>query len=159
MKNEDVIRLFDAYSDDLYRFAVYYVGTKHDAEDIVQEVFLKLLGKHISFKPGGEKTYLITMTANKCKDHLRSASRRTNVDLESVERELTYSDDFTDRNKAVFEELMNLEDSYKMPIYLHYYAGYSYKDIARILKISESAVAVRISRGKEKLRIRLAEEG
>ena len=101
MKNEDVVRLFDAYSDDLYRFAVYYSGSKHDAEDIVQDVFLKLLGNHVEFKPNKEKTYLLTMTANKCKDYLKSASRQTGVDLESAENELQYFDDFNERNKAV----------------------------------------------------------
>ena len=157
MKNEDVVRLFDAYSDDLYRFAVYYSGSKHDAEDIVQDVFLKLLGDHVEYKPGKEKTYLFTMTANKCRDYLRSASRKTGVDLESCENELQYFDDFNERNKAVFDELMNLDGQFRMPIYLHYYAGYSYKEIAGILKISESAVAVRINRGKAQMRIGLEE--
>ena len=157
MKNEDVVRLFDAYSDDLYRFAVYYSGSKHDAEDIVQDVFLKLLGNHVDFKPGREKTFLLTMTANKCKDYLKSASRLTGVDLESAENELLYFDDFNERNKAVFDELMNLDGQFRMPIYLHFYAGYSYKDIAGILKISESAVGVRINRGKALMRIGLEE--
>lgn len=69
MKNEDAVRLFDLYSDDLFRFAVSYVGSKHDAEDIVQEVFLKILGKHITIIRSTEKTYLMTITANMCKDH------------------------------------------------------------------------------------------
>ena len=157
MKNEDVVRLFDAYSDDLYRFAVYYSGSKHDAEDIVQDVFLKLLGNPVEIKPNKEKTYLLTMTANKCKDYLKSASRQTGVDLESAENELQYFDDFNERNRAVFDELMNLDGQFRMPIYLHYYAGYSYKEIAGILKISESAVAVRINRGKAQMRIGLEE--
>ena len=91
MKNEDAVRLFDLYSDDLFRFAVSYVGSKHDAEDIVQEVFLKLLGKHIPIIRSTEKTYLMTITANMCKDHLRSSVRKTNVDLESAEPELLFS--------------------------------------------------------------------
>ena len=45
MKNERVLNLFDAYADDLYRFAISYVGSKQEAEDIVQEVFLKLLSR------------------------------------------------------------------------------------------------------------------
>ena len=157
MKNEDVVRLFDAYADDLYRFAVYYSGSKHDAEDIVQDVFLKLLGDHVEIKPSKEKTYLFTMTANRCRDYLRSASRKTGVDLESCENELQYFDDFDERNRAVFDELMNLDGQFRMPIYLHYYAGYSYKVIAGILKISESAVAVRINRGKALMKIGLEE--
>lgn len=157
MKNEDAIRLFDLYSDDLFRFAVSYVGSKHDAEDIVQDVFLKLLEKHIPIMRSSEKTYLMTITANMCKDHLRSSARRTNVDLESAEPELQYFDGFTERNKAVFDELMRLEGQFRIPIYLHYCAGYSYKEIAKILQISESATAMRINRGKEIIRFKLEE--
>ena len=155
MRNEDVVRLFDAYSNDLYRFALLYLGSVQDSEDIIQEVFLKLLDKHMFFENRNEKAYLLTMVANRCKDHLRSSSRNAIVDLESVERQLTCNDGFTERNKAVFDELMRLEDTLRVPVYLHYYSGYSYKEIAKILKISESATAMRISRGKEQLRIRL----
>lgn len=158
MKNKDVIRLFDQYSDDLYRFAVSFVGTKHDAEDIVQDVFMKLLSLKIKLDKGSEKTYLMTMTANKCRDHLRSSAHKTNVDLESAEWELQYYDGFTERNKEVFDELMTLEGQFRVPIYLHYYAGYSYREIAEILNLSESAVAMRISRGKDQMRIRLEDQ-
>jgi len=157
LKNEDVIRLFDEYSDDLYRFAVSFVGSKHDAEDIVQDVFSKLLEKHMFFDRRNEKAYLMTMTANKCKDHLKSSEMRSCTDLESEEWHLQYYDGFTERNMAVFDELMNLDRQLRIPIYLHYYAGYSYKEISRILKLSESAVAMRINRGKAKLRFRLEE--
>ena len=157
MKNEDVIRLFDEYSNDLYKFAVSFVGSKHDAEDIVQDVFSKLLEKHMFFEKRNEKAYLMTMTANRCKDHLKSSETRSCVDLDSEEWHLQYYDDFTEENKAVFDELMSLDEQFRIPIYLHYYAGYSYKEISRILNLSESAVAMRINRGKEKLRFRLEE--
>ena len=101
MKSEDVIRLFDLYSNDLYKFAVSYLGSKQDAEDIVQEVFSKLLDKHMFFENRNEKAYLMTMTANKCKDHLKS-SARSDVDLESEEWHLEYYDGFTD------EELLSM---------------------------------------------------
>ena len=157
MRNEDVVTLFDAYSNDLYRFALMYLGSIQDAEDIVQEVFLKLLDKHMFFERKNEKAYLLTMTANRCKDQLRSSSRNEIVDLESVEWQLADNNGFTERHRAVFDELMRLEDTLRVPIYLHYYSGYSYKEISKILKISESATAMRISRGKEQLRIRLEE--
>ena len=156
MKSEEVVRLFDLYSNDLYKFAVSYLGSKHDAEDIVQEVFSKLLDKHVSFVNKNERAYLMTMAANKCKDHLKTSSR-SDVDLESEEWHLQYYDGFTERNKAVFDELMRLEEQFRVPIYLHYYAGYSYKEISGILRLSESAVAMRINRRKERLRIRLEE--
>lgn len=157
MKNEDVVKLFDLYADDLYRFAVSYVRSKHDAEDVVQDVFLKLLSKPLLFDRRFEKTYLLTMTANKCKDLLKSKSRTASVDLESNEWQLEYNDRFTDEDRAVFDELMNLPEEYRIPIHLFYYEGFTYKEISKIIKLSESAVAMRIMRGKEKLRIRLEE--
>ena len=157
MKKEEVVRLFDLYSDDLYRFAVSYVGSRFDAEDIVQEVFLKLLDKHLLFDLKNEKAYLMTMTANKCKDLLRSSARHNNVDIESCELQLQYSDLVEGDHNDIFDELMKLEEAYRLPIYLFYYSGYSYKEIATILKLSESAVAMRIQRGKEKIRFKLEE--
>ena len=157
MKNEDAIRLFDTYSDDLYRFAVSYVGSKHDAEDIVQDVFLKLLDKKLLIRKNTEKSYLMSMTANRCKDYLRSSARRTFVSLESAESETQYYDSFTEHDTAVFDALMELDEMYRVPIYLHYCEEYSYRDIAAILRISESAAAMRIQRGKEKIRIKLEE--
>ena len=147
MKNEDVISLFDSYADDLYRFAVSFVQSKHDAEDVVQDVFLKLLSKKVLLDKRFEKAYLMSMTANK-----------TSVDLESNEWQLQYYEGFSDHNKEVFDELMRLEDTYRVPIYLAYYEGYSYKEISKILDISESAVGMRIKRGKEQLKIKLEEE-
>ena len=131
-----------------------FLGSKHDAEDIVQEVFSKLLNKNMFFEKRNEKAYLLTMAANKCKDHLK-ASARNDIDLDSEDWHLQYYDGFTEQNKVVFDELMRLEEQFRVPIYLHYYAGYSYKEISQILKLSESAVAARINRGKERLRIRL----
>lgn len=158
LRNEEVVRLFDEFSDDLYRFAVSYVGSKHDAEDIVQEVFLKLLNKQVLFEKKIGKAYLMTMTANQCKDLLKSSARKTSVDLESSEWLLASVDGFSERNKDVFDELLKLEDTYRAPIFLYYYEGFSYKEISRILKISGSAVAMRIKRGKEQLRFRLEED-
>ena len=98
------------------------------------------------------------MTANKCRDLLKSSARKTSVDLESNEWQLQYYEGFSDHNKEVFDELMRLEDTYRVPIYLAYYEGYSYKEISKILEITESAVGMRIKRGKEQLKIKLEEE-
>jgi RNA polymerase sigma-70 factor (ECF subfamily) len=55
-------------------------------------------------------------------------------------------------NKVIFEALMKLEPTLRLPIHLFYFGDYSYKEIAKILDLSESAVAMRIKRGKEQLR-------
>ena len=64
------------------------------------------------------------------------------------------------RNSAIQASpfcVLGLDEMYRVPIYLHYYEEYSYRDIAGILKLSASAVALRIQRGKEKIRIKLEE--
>lgn len=62
MNTDKIISLFDSYADDLYRFALSYTGSKQKAEDIVQDVFLKLLSKKIFINSDYEKPYLFKMT-------------------------------------------------------------------------------------------------
>ncbi len=155
MNSENVIRLFEKYSVDLYRFSVSYVGSKHEAEDIVQDVFLKLLTRKIEIGEDYEKRYLMKMTANKCKDSLRASKFKSSIDYDSICESIGISYDFTKENQAVFDAVMNLNEKFRVPVYLHCYEGYMYRDIAKILNISDSAVAMRINRGKEKLRVLL----
>lgn len=153
MKNEAVLRLFSKYSDDLYRFALSYTGSKCEAEDIVQDVFVKLIAKPFIINREKEKSYLLRMTANACKDYFRSSRYKSQVDIDDFSEVLHSSSE----DDHLIKTLDQMETIYRMPIYLHYYEGYSYKEISKILKISGSAVAMRISRGKEVLKSLLEE--
>ena len=73
MNNEAVLRLFDTYADDAFRLAYTYLGSRPDAEDVVQDVFVKLIRSDITITKGKEKSYILTMTANRCRDFLKSA--------------------------------------------------------------------------------------
>lgn len=157
MSNEKILRLFDTYADDLFRFAVSYVGSWQEAEDVVQEVFLKLLSRNILPRSRYEKAYLFTMTANRCKDHLRTEKVRQSLALDQVEEYLRRSDSFQEEDKELLETMLELDEKYRVPLYLHFYVGYTYKEVGKILKLSESAVAMRISRGKTELKRRLEE--
>ena len=155
MKNDEVVRLFDLYAGDLFRFALSYMGSKQDAEDIVQDVFLKLLNKTVFLKADYEKAYLMKMTANGCRNLLKSPAHKTGVDLESATEELACFYELGEDDKEVYDALMKMDETLRIPLYLHYYEDYSYKDVAKFLKLSESAVAMRIKRGKEQLKARL----
>ena len=155
MKNEEVVRLYDLYANDLYRLALSYLGSKQDAEDVVQDVYLKLLNKVFSLKSDCEKSYLMKMTANRCKNMLSSSAYKTGVDLETASAEIACFYELTDHDKDVYEALMAIDDSVRVPIYLFYYEGYQYNEIAKILNLSDSAVAMRIKRGKEHLKEKL----
>ena len=155
MKNSEVVRLFDLYSGDLYRFALSYLGSKQDAEDIVQDVFLKLLSKNLFLGKDFEKAYLLKMTSNSCKNLIASPARKTGVDLDSATEELACFYELSESDRELYDTLMKMDETVRIPLYLYYYEEYSYKEIAKILKLSESALAMRIKRGKEQLKERL----
>ena len=153
MNNEAVLRLFDTYADDAFRLAYSYLGSRPDAEDVVQDVFVKLIRSDITIEKGKEKSYILSMTANKCRDFLKSASVAFNApfeDASEVGSDIEIDEDDTEMYAAVAE----LPDKLRVAIHLHYYEGYSLKEIADFLDIAPSAVSMRLTRAKEILRKR-----
>ena len=147
MKGKDAFRFaYSEYTDTVYRVAVHNTVCAADAEDITQEVFLKLLnyGKPIR---GEEhlKAWLIRTALNLCHDTYRKNSR---VDI--VENPVgtgAYSD-----SDSVLEAVKSLPENYRNTIYLHYYEGYTAKEIGKILGAKESTVLSWLSRGRTALK-------
>lgn len=151
MRESEVIRLYDIYSDSIFKLAYSYVGSMQDAEDIVQNIFLKIIQKDIHISTGKEKSYLLTMTVNACKDLMKSASQRLAVPFEEVTTDKAVMNAFTEEESGLFEALKNLPEDYRVTIHLHYFEGYKVKEIAKILKVSQSAVTMRLTRGRNML--------
>ncbi|MFQ6841014.1 MAG: RNA polymerase sigma factor, partial [Agathobaculum sp.] len=143
------------YSDLILRLSYTYLKSTHDAEDICQTVFLKLLTSGQTFdSPAHEKAWIIRTTANACKDALRSTFRRRTVALEAAAS--TAAPEAPD--SAVLEAVMELPENYREAVYLHYFEGYSVREIAGLLGRSEAAVTAHLSRGRHKLRTTLGGE-
>ena len=148
MNNEAVLRLFDTYADDAFRLAYSYLGSRPDAEDVVQDVFVKLIRSDITITRGKEKSYILTMTANRCRDFLKSADvvyKAPFEDAADVGSDIEIDEDDTE----MFEAVSELPEKLRVAIHLHYYEGYSLKEIADILGIAPSAVSMRLTRAKE----------
>ena len=80
-------QVYAACGEMLYRLAALYLGSAGEAEDVLQDVFVKLLSRRRTFQnEEHRKRWLIRVTVNLCKDHLRSARRQKTVPLE--ERDL-----------------------------------------------------------------------
>lgn len=150
-------RLVATYADTILRVSYTYLHSTQDAEDICQDVLLKALNRAERFESAEhERAWIIRVTINAAKDLLRRQSGRATVALDDIaepvaptratERELAA------RSESVLERVMALPLEYREAIYLHYYEGYSIKQIAAIVHASESAVATRLSRGRSKLR-------
>ena len=151
----DAERLVQTYSDLILRLAYTYLKSTHDAEDICQNIFLKLLTGGQTFdSPAHEKAWIIRATANACKDSLRAAHRR-NVGLEAAATTPAPAAPDSD----VLDAVMALPRKYREAVYLHYYEGYSAQEIARMLGKTPSAVASLLHRGRLRLKTLLESEG
>ena len=151
MTNEAVLRFYDKYADDAFRLAYSYLGSRPDAEDVVQDVFLKLIRSDITIAKGKEKSYIFTMVANRCRDVLGSGNvvfRAPFEDAAGVKSDISFDEEDTEMLEAVSK----LPDKLRAAIHLHYYEGYSLKEIADILQIAPSAVSMRLTRAKEILK-------
>lgn len=148
---ENIELLFQKYKDDVYRLAVSYTKSRQDAEDVCQNVFLKLMRQQ-NIDPGKEKSWLMQVTANECRSLLRSHWWRTTVPMEEA---LTISGPET---SSISSALMRLDPKYRVVIYLHYYEGSSTAEIAKLLKLSQSAITTRLSRARRELKNLIEED-
>lgn len=153
MEKQQIAELYEAYAKDVYRLALSWLRSTHDAEDILQNVFLKLLDKNVTVFTGGEKAWLLTCTANACKDHLRAFWQRSTQALDDKIMAPT------DEDRSLWEAIGKLKPIYRAVIHLYYYGGYRQDEIAKILGISRTAVQTRMQRARVILKKELNENG
>lgn len=145
--------LIETYSDMLIRISYSYMKNLSDAEDITQEVFIKLLEKQPDFKnKTHEKSWLIRVAINLSKDKLKSSYFKNTTSLE---------DDFVDTTQEdtdVIQAVLSLPVKYRSIVFLYYYENYSISEISNILNIKESTVGSQLSRGRKLLKSILKED-
>ncbi len=143
---------FKKHSDMVYRLAVARVKNKYDADDILQEVFLRFIKcKDRVENDEHAKALLIRITINCSKSLLGSSwFKRT----EPLSESLSVRDEHSDTLDAV----MRLPQKYRTVIHMHYYMGYSVDEISAILKAKPSTVKSWLYRARQKLKLDLEGE-
>lgn len=151
---KDIINaIVEEYSNMVYRIAHIKVKTKEEAEDIYQEVFLKLSQKIPRFKSEEhKKAWLIRVTINISNNYLKSAWKRKKVDLDE---NIDYVKDDFNNFSNVYDEVRKLPEDYRVVIYLYYYEGYKVSEISNIIGKKENTIKTWLSRARELLRQRL----
>jgi RNA polymerase sigma factor (sigma-70 family) len=140
---------YEQYKTMLFRIAISFLGNKHDCEDILQEAFIRLCYNAPAFASNeDEKRWLIRVTINLCKNHLKSFWNRNKTNMNEL---IDYVHEPEDRE--LMREVFRLPPIYRTVIYLYYVEGYKISGIADILKLSESTVKMRLKRGREKLKL------
>ncbi len=144
---------YDQYASTLFRVCAVQLGSSSDAEDVVQDVFLKYMSVMPIFNDAEhEKAWFLRVAINRCHDKRRSKFYRDTVSLDSIVQFAK-----TEGQGYVLEELTKLPEKFRVPLVLHYVEGYSVKEVAEILELTESAVKVRLHRAREKLKIEIEE--
>lgn len=154
MNTKEFNEMYERYKEMLYRIAFTYVKNNEDVEDILQEVFIKRMYHVERFETEEhEKRWMIRVTVNMAKNSLKSFWSRNKVTMdELLESAEVLQWSFNEDEKYIFNEIMRLPDKQRIAIYLHYFEGYSCKEIADIVKCKESAVKMRLQKGRELLR-------
>jgi len=146
-REREFARVYDVLGNTLYRLSYSLLLSREEAKDVVQEVFLKYLRGHPPFSDDGhEKAWLLCITVNQCHDLLRRRKHRHHLPL--GEADAFCADTGTGE---VTRQLLLLPRLYQVPLLLHYYEGCSVKEIGSVLRLSASAVKMRLKRGREKL--------
>lgn len=154
LTNEQFTRYAETYIDTVFRVAFNYLKSSADADDVTQNVFLKLLREKKPFESDAHvKYWLIRVAINECKNVVRSRWWRMES-FEEYAAKLTFDDP---SHSELFYAVMDLPQKYRLPIYLHYYEEYSTQDIARLLKLPKNTICTQLRRGRELLRETLQE--
>lgn len=148
--------LVGRYRDNLFAIAFNVCKNAADADDIVQETFLQY---HMAKKEFDNeqhiRAWLIRVAVNKAKNVNHSFWRQHKVPLEDYMETLAFE---TPQDETLFETVMKLPEKYRIIIHLYYYEDYPVREIAGILKLTESNVKVRLSRGRKLLKEALKED-
>lgn len=150
----EINRILQAYGDMLYRTAYLLLGNPHDVQDALQETLLRYLEKAPAFDSAEhEKAWLLRVTANCCKDFLRFRKRHACLDIEPLKDQLPAPEE-----QRLARELGALPAKWKTVLILYYFEGYSVRETAEILRVSENAVKKRLQRARQALKLELTEK-
>ena len=155
--------LFEAYKDRVFSIAVYSIGDRTIADDVTQQIFLKLFTTISQFRGESEfTTWLYRLVVNACLDERRRRKRfvawgetvamRNPSEKKPQERQYARQE----IAEAVRLAIGQLKPRFRLPILLKYIEGLSYDEIATVMGCSKGTVASRLNRGHGELAKRLA---
>ncbi|MBE5880284.1 MAG: sigma-70 family RNA polymerase sigma factor [Lachnospiraceae bacterium] len=153
---QPVQELIEWYQNNLFAAAFQICRNQEDAEDVVQETFIQY---HTTLKQYESeehiRAWLLRVAINKAKNVNHSFWHRKKQPLEEYIETLVFE---SEESGDLFETVLGLPEKYRIVIHLFYYEEYSVQEIAKVLKLSESNVKVRLSRGRQMLKDALKED-
>lgn len=145
----DFEKIYDSYAPMLYRLALSNTTSREDAEDVVQDVFCKLMDHLDTFSNESHmRAWLVRVTINQSHDVIRRNGVRQYQQLDEMAEQLSKEDELPE----IYEHLKQLPGKYRSVLVLHYLEGYNVREIAGMLRLTQSAIKMRLSRGRDLLK-------
>lgn len=146
-------RVYDQYATDVLRVCYFYLSDREKAEDVCQDVFVRLMTTHPVLQPGREKSWLLKVALNRCRDLWRGAWLKRVILGGPTFELIPAPDEFSRRDdqQAMMVAINQLPATFKEVILLHYYQGMNIAEIAQMLELPEGTISSRLSRGRKKL--------
>ena len=162
-QSEQIVQLYDDYGDMLFRLAYSVLLNRADAEDAVQDMFIKIIGKVPDFgDKAQERAWVSRVIVNQCRDQMRKRRLRLYTPLEELleqnGEEPSVPGPEEHSGTGLLQVVLSLGEKYREPMILHYFEGFSVEEVSSILGIGQSAVKMRLSRGREMVKKRMEEE-
>ena len=152
--NIKIEEIVEKYSNMIIQIAYQNVFNKSDAEDITQEVFIKLMKKIGTFVSEEHmKAWIIRVTINLSKDYNKSFQNKNTT---AIDEELKYYDK---EIQDTFKEIEKIKPEYRNIIYLYYYQGYKINEISKILSMNSNTVSSYLTRARKELKTILENGG
>lgn len=138
-----------AHGDAVYRLALCRLQNTADAEDVYQDVFLRLLGQSVADWDGEHlKAWLLRTAINRCVDVSRFRLRRPTLSLDEIPDVPRSSDEAAE----LWEAVARLSEKLRTVVHLHYAEGYQTEEIAAMLGVPAATVRTRLRRARMKLK-------
>ena len=153
--------LYEKYATDVLRVSYFYLGDRQRAEDVCQDVFVRLMTNAPDLQEGREKAWLRKVALNRCRDLWRGAWLKRVVLGSPMFEMIPAPDDSGQRDdeEAMMKAIHELPPTFREAILLYYYQGYGIGEIAQMLDLPEGTISSRLSRARKKLESILKEEG
>lgn len=144
--------VYERYADDIYRLCFSFMKNHMDAEDAVQETFLKFCYSDKKFESEKhQKAWLIVTASNYCKDMLKQHWHKRRS-IEQIPETAGVEEPLVDE---MMELILKLPDKYKLAVYLYYYEEYDSSEIAKMLKKPPSTVRTYLQKARKLLKEKL----
>lgn len=145
--------LYEKYATDVLRVSYFYLGDRQRAEDVCQDVFVRLMTNAPDLEEGREKAWLLKVALNRCRDLWRGSWVKRVVLGSPMFEMIPAPDEHEKREEeeAMMVAIHQLPATFREAILLYYYQGYGIGEIAQMLDLPEGTISSRLSRARKKL--------